>query len=201
MRQRVVLAAVLVILPLSACSRQEPPPVQPPAPALPDTVGDGARLAAERERARQDSIARARTAAEAEARRMAAAADARARAILAELVHFAYDDATVGTEAQQVLSRKVQVLRANSGVQLRVTGHADERGSVEYNLALGLRRSNSVRDYLAGFGLQASLFTTDSMGEDRPLVMGSTEAAWAQNRRAEFAASGGAQLLTLPAGM
>jgi peptidoglycan-associated lipoprotein len=83
---------------------------------------------------------------------------------------------------------------------MRIAGHADERGSVEYNLALGMRRAEAVRDYLAGFGLEAGRFEVTSMGEDMPLDRGSNEAAWARNRRAEFTITAGGQTLVAPGG-
>jgi peptidoglycan-associated lipoprotein len=141
---------------------------------------------------REDSIRRAR-----EAEAATAEETARARAILEEMVFFDYDESAIRADAQETLSQKITVLRSNPNVVLRITGHADERGSIEYNLALGLRRANSVRDYLVGFGLDASRFTTETMGEDQPLDPGTTEAAYARNRRSEFAiTSGGEQLTT-----
>jgi peptidoglycan-associated lipoprotein len=194
--RRVLLALVLITLPLGACSRRQPPVTQPDAAA--DTAGMGARRAADLERLRQDSIARARASAEAEAARRAEEAVARARAILEETVHFDYDDSSIRADAQEALARKVPLLRANPGVRLRVTGHADERGSVEYNLALGMRRAGAVRDYLAGFGIDANRFEITSMGEDMPLDRRSNEQAWALNRRAEFAVTAGGATLVLP---
>jgi len=114
------------------------------------------------------------------------------------MVNFDYDESRIRTDAEQVLQRKIPILRTNAGVTLRVTGHADERGSVEYNLALGLRRANAVRDYLGGFGITASRITTETAGEDRPLDRGTTEAAYARNRRAEFVITGGADNLMAP---
>jgi peptidoglycan-associated lipoprotein len=196
MRNRIALALLLLaLLPLAACSRRQPPSAQPDAAA--DTIGQGARRAAELERLRQDSIARAR-AAEAEAAGRTAEATARARATLEETVHFDYDDSSIRADAQEALARKVPLLRANPAVRLRVTGHADERGSVEYNLALGMRRANAVRDYLAGFGIDAARFETLSMGEDMPLDSRSNEQAWALNRRAEFGIAAGGETLVLP---
>ena len=189
MLRRAVLFSMLVAT-AAACSRNEPPQ-EPIPPTLPDTAGEGARRAAEQ--ARQDSIRRA----EAE-RRAAEAATARARSILEEMVFFDYDDSNLRPDAQEALARKVAVLRANPNVTLRITGHADERGSIEYNLALGLRRANSVRDYLTGFGISASRFTTETMGEDRPLDPASNETAWARNRRAEFTITGGGERLVAP---
>ncbi|HEX6135353.1 MAG TPA: OmpA family protein [Longimicrobiales bacterium] len=196
MIRRLVLMTVLVATPLAACSRRQPPPAQ--QPAAPDTAGEGARRAAELERMRQDSIARANAAAEADARRRADEATARARAILEEMVHFDYDESDLRPDAQETLGRKIPILRSNPGLRLRIVGHADERGSVEYNLALGMRRANAVREYLAGFGIDAARFETTSMGEDRPIATGGNEQAWAQNRRAEFVITAGGTPLTLP---
>lgn len=195
MLRRMLLLAILVAVPLAACSRRQPP--AGPGVVQADTAGQGARRAAELERARQDSIARARAAEEA-ARRAGAEAAARARAVLEERVHFDYDESNLRQDAQEALSRKVPILRANPQVRVRIAGHADERGSVEYNLALGMRRANAVRDYLAAFGIDASRFETVSMGEDMPLDPRSTEAAWAMNRRAEFTVTAGGDTLVMP---
>lgn len=198
MLRRLMLALVLTALPLAACSRREPPPPVTPTTTQPDTAGEGARRAAELERARQDSIARARAAEEAARNNATAEATARARAILEERVHFDYDEANLRADAQEALGRKVPILRANPNVRIMIEGHADERGSLEYNLALGMRRANAVRDYLAGFGIPASQFETNSMGEDRPLSSGSNESAWSQNRRAEFMVISGGQTIIMP---
>ena len=93
---------------------------------------------------------------------------------------------------------KVDILRANPNVTVRVEGHADERGSTEYNLALASRRADAVKTFFTGFGLDADRFPTVSYGEERPLVNRSDEAAWAQNRRAEFVITGGGGALTPP---
>lgn len=189
--RRMVPLVLLAALPLAACSRRQPPETEPVA--LPDTAGQGAR-AAELERLRQDSLARAGAT---DARR-AEEMTARARAILEEIVHFDYDDSTIRPDAQESLARKVPLLRANPDVRLRVAGHADERGSVEYNLALGMRRANAVRDYLVGFGIAVDRFDTISMGEDMPMDTRSNEQAWALNRRAEFSVSAGGATLIVP---
>jgi peptidoglycan-associated lipoprotein len=83
-------------------------------------------------------------------------------------------------------------------VALRISGHADERGSVEYNLALGMRRAESIRQYLAGFGIDPSRLSTETLGEDRPLDPSGTEAAFARNRRAEFTITRGGENLVMP---
>jgi peptidoglycan-associated lipoprotein len=181
MSRRLLLVLMLVTGSLAACSRRQPPPPapEPPAPTPtqpPVTTPPPA------------------TGVDEEARRRAEAT-ARARAVLEEIVYFDYDESTIRADAQEALARKVPILRANPGVRLRVVGHTDERGSVEYNLALGMRRANAVRDYLAGFGIDANRFDTLSMGEDVPLDPRSTEDAWARNRRAEFTVSGGETLI------
>jgi peptidoglycan-associated lipoprotein len=136
-------------------------------------------------RAYEDSVARARQA-EAEAAAAREAAIARARDVLLAPVRFDYDQSTLRADALQALNAKLPILRASSTVQLRLEGHADERGSNEYNLALGNRRAQAVMDFLTQNGLPANRFQTTSFGEERPAVNQSNEAAWAQNRRVEF---------------
>ncbi len=188
MSVRVVVTVLLAALAVACSRRQEP---APPTPVQrPDTAGQGQ---AALDRARADSIARA----EAERRRLAEVT-ARARAILMERVHFDYDESRIRPDAQETLRRKLDVLRANPAVEIQITGHADERGSIEYNLALGLRRANAVRDYLAGFGLAANRLATETAGEDQPMDPGSNEQAWAMNRRAEFRITRGGDNLVMP---
>lgn len=181
-----VLAAVV----LAGCSRRQEPPPPVPQEQLPDTAGQGQRAL---DAARADSIRRAN-----EARAAAESAALRARDILMQRVHFDYDDAGIRLDAQEVLRNKMEVLRANPNVALEITGHADERGSIEYNLALGLRRATSVRNYMTGFGIDVSRLTTETAGEDQPLAMGANEQAWAQNRRAEFRILRGGETLVMP---
>ncbi len=110
----------------------------------------------------------------------------RVLSVLAERVHFDFDKSDIRADAEPTLQRKVAVLREYPGISLRVEGHCDERGSVEYNRALGQRRAEAVRRYLMSYGIEARRFETISYGEERPLVDASNEEAWAQNRRAEF---------------
>jgi peptidoglycan-associated lipoprotein len=110
----------------------------------------------------------ARAAREAEAARLRAENE-RKMALLSERIFFGYDRSEISSEAAAILQAKLPVLRENQTVRLRVEGHADERGSIEYNLALGLRRAQAVKDYLGGFGIDASRLTIESFGEDRPL--------------------------------
>jgi peptidoglycan-associated lipoprotein len=192
--RRFTFAVLAIVLVTAACHKDPPPPPAPTGPT-----------AAEIEAARRDSIARV------EGRRadtIAAANAARDRATQAErdriaaeqrglrttleaMVHFDYDEADITADAERVLREKADILRANTDVQVRIEGHADERGSTEYNLALSSRRADAVKQFFAGFGLDAGRFTTTSFGEERPLVNRSDEDAWAQNRRAEFVITGG----------
>lgn len=193
MLRRIVLFGLCVVA-LGACSKKQPAVVTPTDTGVTPTQRDTAaeRMAAEaRERARQDSIARDRAAADAAERERVLS---QLRGVLEAPVYFAYDDDRLSEEAATALSQKVQILRANPGVRLRITGHTDERGSVEYNLALGMRRAQAVRDFLTGFTLEESRFEIVSMGEDQPEVMGSDESAWSRNRRAAFSITSGTTL-------
>ena len=106
-------------------------------------------------------------------------------------VFFAFDDYTLSSETQDQLAELATYLKQNSGDVLQIEGHCDERGSIEYNLALGQRRAASVKDYLVQMGVDPSRVTTISYGEERPAVEGHNEAAWSKNRRAEFVLSKG----------
>ena len=99
-------------------------------------------------------------------------------------VFFVTDSATVGADQRPVLQRQAGWLGQYPQVQVSVEGHADERGTREYNLALGQRRANAARDGLVGNGVAGARISTISYGKDRPAELGSDEAAWAQNRRA-----------------
>jgi peptidoglycan-associated lipoprotein len=112
-------------------------------------------------------------------------------AVVMETVYFDYDRAEIRPDATTTLQAKIPILRSQTGVRLRIEGHADERGSIEYNLALGLRRAQAIKDYLVGFGIDAGRITVESYGEDRPADPGASEAAFAKNRRGEFVITAG----------
>lgn len=101
-------------------------------------------------------------------------------------VHFGYDQADIRDEDRPILQANAAWLKSNSKWKVRVEGHCDERGTSKYNLALGERRSNAVREYLASLGVPASRIRIVSFGEERPLDEGHNETAWAANRRGEF---------------
>ncbi|MFP4158887.1 MAG: peptidoglycan-associated lipoprotein Pal [Desulfobacterales bacterium] len=106
--------------------------------------------------------------------------------VLSEKVYFEFDDSSLTREAREVLQRKVKWLRDNPDECIVIEGHCDERGTDEYNLALGSRRAESVKDYMVKAGVDGSQLNTISYGEERPAVDGSGEEAWEKNRRAEF---------------
>jgi peptidoglycan-associated lipoprotein len=99
---------------------------------------------------------------------------------------FPFDASTLDAEAQAALQQSATWLRAHPEYQLLVEGHCDERGTEQYNLALGDRRAETVRAYLATLGVDRSRIRTVSYGEERPFETGSSEEAWAQNRRAHL---------------
>jgi peptidoglycan-associated lipoprotein len=101
-------------------------------------------------------------------------------------IHFAYDESDLSPEAQAILQGHAAWLQANPGMGLVIEGHCDERGTVEYNLALGARRAETAREFLAALGVEASRMRTVSYGKERPLDVEASEAAWARNRRAHF---------------
>lgn len=101
-------------------------------------------------------------------------------------VFFAYDKSDLTAESRAILEENAKWFRRYPSVQIIVEGHCDERGTEEYNLALGDRRAHAVREYLIQLGVPAARMEAVSYGEERPFVQGTTEAAYAQNRRAHF---------------
>jgi peptidoglycan-associated lipoprotein len=114
------------------------------------------------------------------------AAMERAIVSLQQAIYFEFDQSDLSAEARDELQRKAEVLRTYPEIRIRIEGHCDERGTVEYNLALGERRAEAARQYLVDLGIDPDRMTTVSYGEERPAVAGSNEAAWSQNRRDEF---------------
>ncbi|MBF0440981.1 MAG: peptidoglycan-associated lipoprotein Pal [Oligoflexales bacterium] len=104
----------------------------------------------------------------------------------AEIVYFKYDDSTLTEEGMSRLKALADYMKKNQTAVLSIEGHCDERGSVEYNLALGNRRSDSVKEFLKTVGIDDSRLKTVSFGKEKPAVTGSNEESWSKNRRAEF---------------
>lgn len=161
------------------------------------------------DRARADSIARANAARQAEIARAQAEQDslravrereqreaaqnADAMKVLGATIYYDFDKADLTEAARSLLLAKVPVLQAQSTIRLRITGHTDDRGSSEYNLALGLRRAAEAKAFLVNNGIDAGRLEITSMGAEQPAVQGENEEAWSRNRRSEFSPiSGGA---------
>lgn len=198
MLRRFIFAALIPAVALTACSKKKPVVVPTPGDQQPTTsttrdpsAEQAARDAAER--LRQDSIVKARAAADAAEteRKMAAL-----RTSLEQVVFFDYNEDKLRDDAAEILGQKVQILRANPGIRIRIVGHTDERGSVEFNQALGMRRAQVVKDYLTGFTIEEGRLEIVSMGEDQPQDPGHEESSWSRNRRAAFAITSGSILNT-----
>ena len=112
--------------------------------------------------------------------------EARRAAFEDENIHFDFDKYVLTPQAMMILDDKAAYLREHSGVRVLVEGHADERGSNEYNLALGDRRANSAKNYLVKSGVAGSRITTISYGEEQPLCRQQNESCWSRNRRGQF---------------
>lgn len=106
------------------------------------------------------------------------------REVTSDTIHFATDEYDIDPQARAILDSQAAWLVAHPNVRITIEGHCDERGTREYNLALGDRRANSAKNYLAAKGVSPDRMTTISYGKERPIALGSDEASWAQNRRA-----------------
>jgi len=112
--------------------------------------------------------------------------EARRAAFEDENIHFDFDKYVLTPQAMMILDDKAAYLREHSGVRVLVEGHCDDRGSNEYNLALGDRRANSAKNYLVKSGVAESRITTISYGEEQPLCRQQNESCWSRNRRGQF---------------
>jgi peptidoglycan-associated lipoprotein len=190
-----VAAVAAMAISLDACKR---PQVETSGPRTVSSVDTSFRQGSPRdsmaERIRQqafeDSVrnARAMNAREADA----------LRNTLREVIHFDFDESDLRNDARSRLDAKLPILLANPGLALRVAGHADERGSDEYNLALGQRRAAAAKRYLTERGVADGRVETVSFGEEQPVAAGGDESAYAANRRAEFEITAGGDRLARP---
>jgi peptidoglycan-associated lipoprotein len=200
-----VVSGFAVAVVSAACGGSKPQTAPTPV-ANADSIAAAERARQDSiEAARQDSIRRAQEENDRIARQRSAdslAALGRSteevRGMLAAMVHFDFDKATLRPEDTQALDDKIKILQANPNVHIRISGHCDERGSDEYNLALGNRRATAAKQYLVSHGIDASRIETVSYGEERPLAQGHDESAWSQNRRDEFEITAGGDVLTKP---
>jgi peptidoglycan-associated lipoprotein len=206
MHKRIPLLAALAVVAVvtSACWRKQPGCVGcTPEPVAQTVNQDSVKAADDAARARREAEAReaaerARREAEAKAAAEREAALNAARAAFATMIYFDFDKSDLKADARAALDAKLPLLRANGNVRIRIAGHADERGSDEYNIALGQRRAAAAKSYLVSNGIAADRIDVISFGEDRPAAMGSNEEAWAKNRRDEFEIIAGGESLRLP---
>jgi peptidoglycan-associated lipoprotein len=103
-----------------------------------------------------------------------------------QVVHFEFDKSQITEEARVVLEGNAEIIKQNPGAIIQIEGHCDERGTNDYNLALGQRRAKATRDYLINLGVDPSVLVTISYGEEQPVDPRHNEEAWAKNRRAQF---------------
>ena len=187
-------AAVLA----AACSRPQPVASGPTPQQLAEEARRDSleRLALADSAARADSLARQRTRAEVVNEQvqtgmvdddMTSSGLPPADSVtIHQLIYFDYDSDRIRPEYERLLEAKLGVLRANPQLEVRVGGHADDRGADEYNMVLGLRRASSVHRWLVNHGIAEARITVMSFGEEQPLDAGQGEAAWSRNRRADF---------------
>ncbi|MBN1290306.1 MAG: peptidoglycan-associated lipoprotein Pal [Candidatus Latescibacteria bacterium] len=101
-------------------------------------------------------------------------------------VYFDFDKSDIKSDQRSNLSNNARLLSDNSTIRIRIEGHCDERGTDEYNMALGQRRADAIKQYLIDYGISSSRISTISYGEERPVSSGHNESSWSQNRRGEF---------------
>jgi len=168
MRKTLILGAAAIALAVSGCAKRTPPPAEVP-PAEQGPTGPGGEQVApgdveltELPAQQADMVAKAGS----------------------DTVYFGTDEYQLDESAKATLAAQGRWLLANPNVRASIGGHCDERGTREYNMALGERRANAARDFLASQGVPASRLLVTSWGKERPVAAGSNEEAWAQNRRA-----------------
>jgi peptidoglycan-associated lipoprotein len=179
MRHSTLAFALALAVGIVGCGKPTPKPSPPAPPAAPETPPpapqpppEPAPTLNEYEQLRQKSID--------ELEKMGLLAD----------IHFDYDRADLRDQDRSILSQNADTLKKFDFLRITLEGHCDERGSVEYNLALGERRAKAAYDYLVSLGVDASRLKTVSYGKEVPLCQESNEECWARNRRAHFAITG-----------
>ena len=181
-----LMLAMLLVLGVSCAKKKVTMEAEPMEEemAVEDTA---AQQAAEDEAARKAAEMAKMSEAERQRREAAMMAeDARMRAFVEEHIHFDFDKYDLKPKAMMILDEKAAYLREHPEVRVLIEGHCDERGTNEYNLALGDRRANSAKNYLVRSGVAESRITTISYGEEQPLCMDHAESCWWKNRRAQF---------------
>ena len=103
-----------------------------------------------------------------------------------QTVYFPYDSFDIVGENREALKNNIAIMKENSSVNVQIEGHCDERGGIQYNLALGEKRANAIAQQMAAAGISKARIATITMGKEKPLVMGSDESSWSKNRRGNF---------------
>ena len=178
-----LMLAMLLVLSVSCAKKKVTMEAEPTQEMTAEQME--AQQAAEAEAARREAA----MAQKGEAQREEAATmaeEARMRAFVEENIHFDFDKYDLKPKAMMILDEKATYLREHPEVRVLIEGHCDDRGTNEYNLALGDRRANSAKNYLVRSGVAESRITTISYGEEQPLCMEQTESCWWRNRRDQF---------------
>lgn len=186
-RRHPVALSLALALALAACHHKKPPvttatPVNPPAapPPAPPPPPTNPPPAPPPSSTSLDQMAATRV------------------ATMADRIHFDYDKSDIKSEDTGRLDAKGQLLKQFAALRIRITGHCDERGSDQYNIALGMRRATAAKNYLVQLGIDPSRIEVATLGREVPLDPGHDEPAWAQNRRDEFDIIAGNQSLRAP---
>ena len=180
----ILLAVIPGLLCIASCAKKvvKVEPVEVQDEAARKAAAEAAERTQQKKLARQRAIEEQRLKEKQAVREKMAARNM----FINEDIHFDFDKYNLLSLAQQILQRKAEWLWNNPNVSVIIEGHCDERGTNEYNLALGDRRAESARTYLINLGIAGSRLTTISYGEERPVDSGHNEVAWAKNRRAHF---------------
>lgn len=176
-----IVAALALVSALPACHKRPPVAPPPPPPAAPETPPPAPAPAPQPEAAPQvDEYARLKSMSADEIDKMGLLAD----------IHFDYDKADIREPDRATLTKNADTLKKFDFLRVSVEGHCDERGTVEYNLALGERRAKAAHDYLVSLGVPADRLKTVSYGKEVPVCTDSSVDCWARNRRAKFTVTG-----------
>ena len=162
MKMSRTLVMATAIIALAACSKK-PPAELPPAPGAAATEPVGSTGPSGPVKGSQEDFV---------------------ASVSSDRIFFGLDQYDIDAEDQATLQSQAAWLQQNPAVRMTIEGHADERGTRDYNIALGERRANAAKNYLASLGIDSGRITTVSYGKERPAALGSDEASWAQNRRA-----------------
>ncbi len=180
---------ICALLLVAACGGPKPPPYDVTAAGQGAAGQEGGQAAGSQGGIQEEGLATGEVnqlQKEGAPESMGEAEDQALNQFISEDVYFDFDSAQLLPQAQEILKRKADWLRSHPGTHVIVEGHTDERGTVEYNLALGDRRAEAVKGFLVELGISPDRITTISYGEERPADPGHDEAAWAKNRRAQF---------------